>query len=91
MVCNAIIVHTIGQKTSSLIMAIAGLPLHQNLEMALDRAQIAIVPIPPEQKGDNRWKIILVDESMREKLALGSASPPLYWRVSSWNIQVDVL
>lgn len=50
--------------------------LHKNLELALDRAEIAIVPMPSPTSEENRWKILLIDETKRNQAAviLGSTT-----------------
>jgi hypothetical protein len=43
--------------------------LHKNIEEALDRARIAIVPIPSSSNELTRWKMLLIDEKMRNETA----------------------
>lgn len=38
--------------------------LHRNIEEALDREEIVIVPLAPQPNQLTRWKILLVDDEM---------------------------
>lgn len=60
------------------------LMLHKNLEMALDAARIAIVPIPTPNVPLSRWKLLVTDESMRDEAALVAVNNKVMkWKVSS--------
>lgn len=56
-----------------------GLMMHRNLEEALDRAEIVIVPIPSSPTQPTEWKLLLTREIMRHDTALGAGSSRMSW------------
>lgn len=71
-------------KKQGLTIEIVGLILHRNIEEALDRAQIAIVPIPSALKERTRWKVLLIDDRMKNQVAITVAKHDfIRWGVSS--------
>lgn len=56
--------------------------MHRNLEEALDRAEIVIVPIPSSPTQPTEWKLLLTREIMRHDTALGAGSSRMSWDVS---------
>lgn len=61
-----------------------GLPVHRNVEVALDRGQICIVPMAPLNNSAPRWKCILLDEGCRHNTALaigGKSVTEITWDV----------
>lgn len=61
---------------------IIGLMLHNSLAAALDRGDIAIVPVPPVDDEVTEWKLILTKEALRSKGALKFGDRIIYWKVN---------
>ncbi|KAJ5384009.1 hypothetical protein N7517_001920 [Penicillium concentricum] len=76
------IAHLFGVETLVLSNPSNALSLHRNIEGALDKGQIVIVPIlsDTEITSPSRWKCVLTDESIRNLTAI--TTPSHSWR---WN------
>lgn len=73
-------------------LKIAGLLLYRQVKLALDRAEIAFVPIPSQTPVEQRWKIILLDETKRNEDHITWFSAELSWKVGLLTVlQADVL
>lgn len=60
--------------------------LHKSVEAALDRAQIAIVPIPTNIEDVTRWRILLIDEDIKNDIAIAlSKTEFIRWGVSLFS------
>lgn len=57
-----------------------GLMLHNSLAEALDRGDIAIVPVPAVDDEVTQWKLILTKEALRSKGALKFGDRIIYWK-----------
>lgn len=60
--------------------------LHANIERALDREDIVIVPIPRKGESPREWKIILTNKAMRGDDALFLVGG----KSISWNVSMMI-
>lgn len=52
-----------------------GLSLHDRVAEALDRSDIAIIPVPSETRdGINAWKTIVINENIRKRYVICCAA-----------------